>query len=41
VPCGLHGVVMTSLARELRAPRQALFEDARAAVAGAFAERLA
>lgn len=41
VPCGLHGVVMTSLGRELRAPRQALFEDARAAVAHAFAERLA
>jgi lipoate-protein ligase B len=41
VPCGLHGVRMTSLARELPAPRPALFEAARAAVAEAFAERLA
>jgi lipoate-protein ligase B len=41
VPCGLAGVAMTSLACELGAPRPALFEDARAAVARAFAERLA
>jgi lipoate-protein ligase B len=41
VPCGLHGVRMTSLARELPAPRPALFEEARDAVARAFAERLA
>jgi lipoyl(octanoyl) transferase len=41
VPCGLHGVSMTSLARELGAARAGLFDEARAAVAAAFAERLA
>jgi lipoate-protein ligase B len=42
VPCGLHGVAMTSLARELGVPPSAgFFDDARAAVAAAFAERLA
>jgi len=41
VPCGLREVQMTSLARELPAPRPALFDEARDAVARAFAERLA
>jgi lipoate-protein ligase B len=42
VPCGLHQVVMTSVARELGAlPEAALFERAREAVARAFAEHLA
>jgi len=41
VPCGLHGVVMTSVARELGGAPPALFDEARAAVARAFAERLA
>ena len=41
VPCGLQEVQMTSLARELPAPRPALFDEARDAVARAFAERLA
>ena len=42
VPCGLHQVAMSSVARELgAAPDAALFERARRAVARAFAERLA
>jgi lipoate-protein ligase B len=41
VPCGLHQVRMTSLARELPEPRPGLFDEARGAVARAFAERLA
>lgn len=42
VPCGLHGVEMTSLARELAAPGDAaLFARTRDAVASVFAERLA
>jgi lipoate-protein ligase B len=42
VPCGLHAVQMTSLARELGLPGDAaLFERTRAAVAGVFAERFA
>jgi lipoyl(octanoyl) transferase len=51
VPCGLHHVAMSSVARELGAPADArelgapadaaLFERAREAVARAFAERLA
>ena len=42
VPCGLHHVAMSSVARELGAARDAaLFERARTAVARAFAERLA
>lgn len=41
VPCGLHGVAMTSVARELgAAPDPALFERVREAVADAFARRL-
>jgi lipoate-protein ligase B len=41
VPCGLHHVAMSSVARELGAePGAALFERARGAVASAFAERL-
>jgi lipoyl(octanoyl) transferase len=41
VPCGLHHVAMSSVARELgAAPGAALFERAREAVASAFAERL-
>jgi lipoate-protein ligase B len=41
VPCGLHGVSMTSLAQELGTERAGLFDEARAAVAAAFSERLA
>ena len=42
VPCGLHGVAMTSLARELGVPADAaLFERTRRAVADVFAECLA
>jgi len=43
VPCGLHGVTMTSLARELRAPGDgaALLGRARALVADAARRRLA
>ena len=42
VPCGLRQVAMSSVARELgAAPDAALFERAKAAVARAFAERLA
>lgn len=42
VPCGLAGVAMTSVARELgAAPERALFERARERVAAAFAEALA
>jgi lipoate-protein ligase B len=41
VPCGLHGVAMTSVARELGGADPALFARAREAVARAFAERLA
>jgi lipoate-protein ligase B len=42
VPCGLHGVEMTSLARELGEPAgAAFFERARAAVTRVFAERFA
>jgi lipoate-protein ligase B len=41
VPCGLHGVAMTSVARETGRGGAELWEAARAAVAAAFAERLA
>jgi lipoate-protein ligase B len=42
VPCGLAGVAMTSVARELRVePSRALFDRARRAVAAAFAEAFA
>jgi lipoate-protein ligase B len=41
VPCGLRGVVMTSLASELAAPPTDLWDAARAAVARAFAARFA
>ncbi|HEX2486935.1 MAG TPA: lipoyl(octanoyl) transferase LipB [Myxococcota bacterium] len=41
VPCGLHGVSMTSLAQELGTERAGLLDEARAAVAAAFSERLA
>ena len=41
VPCGLHGVEMTSVAKELRAPRAAaLFDRCRNAVGDAFQRRL-
>jgi lipoyl(octanoyl) transferase len=38
VPCGLHGVTMTSVARERGAPAVGLWEDTRAAVIAAFGE---
>ncbi len=42
VPCGLHAVAMTSLARELGvAPQRALFERTRGVVAAAFERALA
>ena len=42
VPCGLHGVEMTSVARERgEAPERALFERTRAAVGDAFARAFA
>jgi lipoate-protein ligase B len=39
VPCGLHGVAMTSVARELAPPPPDLAGRARAAVGAAFAKR--
>ena len=39
VPCGLHDVQMTSVARELRSEAPGLFTRVRAAVTDAFARR--
>lgn len=41
VPCGLQGVQMTSVARELDGPREDLDEAVRTAVGGSFTQRLA